>query len=106
MCLTHTVTREIFWNRLSSKLSNIDRVRIDGIGGFTPPPPSSPVPSIVTPDPQPLSFCCIADPPGSFFTIRTLNIDVYEIEDSVKICSNEGCYLDFNVDIIVYCTVL
>ena len=48
------------------------RVRIyRGLGGY-PPPPSSPDHSIVTPNPQPLSSCCVADPPSSFFTIRTL----------------------------------
>ena len=44
-----------------------------------PPPPSSPVHSIVTPQPrpQPLSSCCVADPPSSFFTIRTLPMGMY-----------------------------
>ena len=36
-------------------------------GGWGVQPPSSPVHSIVTP--QPLSSCCVADPPSSFFTI-------------------------------------
>ena len=41
-------------------------------GGGLNPPPSSPVHTIVTP-PQPCSSCCVADPPNSFFTIRTLD---------------------------------
>ena len=35
-----------------------------GVGGFNPL--SSPVYSIVTPNPQPLSSCCVADPPVHF----------------------------------------
>ena len=48
-----------------------DRAGFELTGGFNPP--SSPVHSIVTPQPpQPLGSCCVADPPCSFFTIRTL----------------------------------
>ena len=42
-------------------------------GGLTPI--SSPVHSIVippTPSPKPHNSCCVADPPSSFFTIRTM----------------------------------
>ena len=47
------------------------RVRIDGgVGGLTPQFPCSFF--CDPPTPQPLSFCCVADPPSSFFPIRTL----------------------------------
>ena len=42
-----------------------------GVGGLTPQFPCS---FHCDPNPQPLSSCCVADPPSSFFTIRTLVI--------------------------------
>ena len=43
-----------------------------GLGGLTPQFPCSF--HCDPPTPQPLSSCCVADPPSSFFTIRTLLI--------------------------------
>ena len=52
------------------------RVRIDGrLGGLTPPPPPQFPCSFhcdLPPNPQLLSSYIVADPPSSFFTIRTL----------------------------------
>ena len=47
------------------------RVRIDGGWGVNPPPPPQ-FPCSFHFGPQPLSSCSVADPPSSFFTIRTM----------------------------------
>ena len=74
---------------------------LTGVGGFNPPPVPLFIP-LWPPNPQPLSSCCVVDPPSSFFTIRTLAIDmcVSYISVIVRGCEVTGLSrkcLDLNI---------
>ena len=71
-----TLAKSRHWARVTHigaatiRVARIRKVWIDGgVRCLTPQFPCS-----FHCDPQPLSSCCVADPPSSFFTIRTLRV--------------------------------